>query len=92
MTIKRATALREKYWVGNYRHAMPYPKCNVYLRVRQHLQASQTYAAKLIGITPTQWRYRERSKRMYHVAELLCLHELSGLAPREFLNLLSECA
>ena len=84
--------LKDKYWVGTYRHAMPYPRMNVYFAVRHHLNATQAHVAKLIGITPAAWRYRERGKRMYHVAELLCLQELSGMTNGAFIQLLKDCA
>jgi hypothetical protein len=84
--------LKDKYWVGTYRHAMPYPRMNVYYAVRQHLRTSQAHAAKLMGVSPAAWRYRERTKRLYHVAELLCLQELAGMSNGAFIQLLKDCA
>jgi len=71
---------------------MPYPRMNVYFAVRQHMGTSQAHVAKLIGISPAAWRYRERGKRMYHVAELLCLQELAGMSNGAFIQLLKDCA
>jgi hypothetical protein len=84
--------LKDKYWVGTYRHAMPYPKNNVYNAVRKSMRISQAHAAKLLGISTPAWRYRERTKRLYHVAELLCLQELSGMTNGAFIQLLKDCA
>ncbi len=88
----QASMVGEKWWVGSYRHAMPYPADNLYRRLRMHMRLTQRRAAALFGISEQAWRYRERMKRMYHVAEILALREVSGMSDRDFLKLMSECA
>lgn len=87
-----AVGRRGQYWVGAYRHAMPYPASNLYLAVRKRLGMSQEGIARKVGVTINQWRYRERMKRMYHLAEILWLHEVSGLSWDEYHKLLNDCA
>lgn len=83
---------RQRWYVGSYRHAMPFPRMNLYFAVRQHMGITQKRAGALLGITPKSWQYRERAKRMYHLAEILCLMEMSGLSPTDFFKLMSKCA
>jgi hypothetical protein len=56
------------------------------------MRLTQRRAAALFGISEQSWRYRERMKRMYHVAEILALREVSGMSDRDFIKLMSECA
>lgn len=84
--------IASKFWIGTFRHAMPWPRGNVYRNVRMMLGLSQSQAAKAFGVSVASWKYRERMKRMYHVAELLALHELSGLTADNYLKLLKEVA
>ena len=81
-----------KWWIGQYRHAMPYPRDNVYRRLRMEMKLTQRRAAALFGISEQAWRYRERMKRMYHVAEILALFDASGMSHKDFFKLLNECA
>jgi hypothetical protein len=83
---------KSRWYVGNYRHAMPYPRNNLYLAVRENMNITQKRAGALLGISNKAWRYRERSKRMYHLAEILCLHQMSGLSTTDFFKLLNDCA
>jgi hypothetical protein len=90
-TVK-AQMVNEKWWVGNYRHAMPFPNDNLYRRIRAEMKLTQKRAAALFGITEQAWRYRERMKRMYHLAEILALLDASGMSHKDFIKLMSECA
>jgi len=81
-----------RWWIGQYRHAMPYPKDNVYRRLRLTMGITQKRAAALFGISEQAWRYRERMKRMYHVAEILALFDASGMSHKDFFKLLNDCA
>lgn len=84
--------VNDKWWVGSYRHAMPYPKDNLYRRIRYTMGLTQRRAAALFGMSHHAWCYRERVKRMYHLAEILALREVSGMSDRDFLKLMSDCA
>lgn len=96
VTAQRTHTVRglmdDKWWIGSYRHAMPYPKSNLYLELRMRMGLTQRRAAALFGITPQAWRYRERVKRMYHAAEVVALYHASGMSCSDFMKLLSECA
>ena len=81
-----------KYWCDSYRHAHPYPRGNLYYVVRRHLGMTQTQVAQAFGCTLHAWIYRERSKRMYHLAEILALLEFSGLTTDEYIKLLNDVA
>ncbi len=83
---------KNRYFVGSYRHAMPYPRKNLYFAVRELLNIPQAKAAKVFGVTVPAWRYRERTKRLYHTAEILALFEMSMLSNRDFIQLLRDCA
>jgi hypothetical protein len=82
----------ERWWVGNYRHAQPAPKANLYWVLRNRLGLTQRKAAALYGVSIQAWRYRERWKRMYHLGEILALHDMSGMSWSEFSKLLNDCA
>jgi hypothetical protein len=81
-----------KFWVGSYRHAMPYPKDNLYRRVRYEMRLTQRRAATIFGMSHAAWCYRERSKRMYHLAEIVALQSGSGISIIEFYKILKDCA
>lgn len=81
-----------EWFIGSYRHAMPWPKDNVYRAVRMRLGLPRRQMCLRTGLSRGQWEYRERVKRMYHVAELLWLHEVSGLSWEEYRELLNDCA
>lgn len=85
------TTLASKYNIGNYRHAQPVAKANVYWMVRQHLGLSQRAIAKMFGISHQAWKYRERVKIMYRASELRALRDLSGLDAATFIELLDDC-
>lgn len=82
----------QKWWVGNYRHAQPPPKANLYWMLRHRLGITQRKAAALYGVSIQAWRYRERWKRMYHLGEILALHDMSGMSHAEFSKLMNDCA
>jgi hypothetical protein len=88
----QASMYGDKWWVGCYRHAMPYPKDNLYRRWRVAQGITQRRAAALFGIGEQAWRYRERQKRMYHLAEVLALFDASGMSHKDFFKLLNDCA
>lgn len=90
--VVEASTVNGKWWVGNYRHAMPYPKDNLYRRIRLAMGLTQARASALFGITVQQWRYREKMKRMYHLAEILALLDTSGLSHKDFIKIMSDCA
>jgi hypothetical protein len=46
----------------------------------------------MVGITEAQLRYRERTKRMYHLCEMVALQQVSGLSADEFMQLLNDIA
>ena len=83
--------IANKWYVGSYRHQQPIVR-NVYYAVRSMLKLSQKQVAIAFGVSFHQWNYRERTKRMYHVAELLALKELSGLDDQQFIKLLNDVA
>jgi hypothetical protein len=86
------TSIAAKWGIGSYRHAIPYPAGNLYLSVRKSLGLSQAQAAHALGCSTPAWRARERSRRNLCVAEILALHELSGLSDTEFMKLLNDIA
>lgn len=88
----KAIGLRGQWWIGSYRHAMPYPKGNLYRAVRKAMGLSLTKMARHCGLTIGQWKYRELQKRMYHLAEILWLHEVSGMSWDDYHKLLNDCA
>jgi hypothetical protein len=53
---------------------------------------SQAQAAEAFGISLDAWSYRERTKRLYHAAEVLALHEFSRLDGNSFIKLLNDVA
>lgn len=79
-------------YIGNYRHAVPYPKDNLYRRIRIEMRLTQSRAAAIFGMSASSWRYRERQKRMYHLAELVELQQGSGISMIDFMKLVKECA
>jgi hypothetical protein len=56
------------------------------------MKLTQRRIAALFGISVEAWRYRERSKRLYHIAEVIALQQLSGLDPNAFIELLKDIA
>lgn len=88
----QASMVRDKWWIGSYRHAMPYPNDNLYRRLRYEMKLTQRRAAALFGISEQAWRYRERMKRMYHLAEIIALFETSGMSYTEFMKIVKDCA
>ena len=93
MTLTEGTVkVADKWFIGSYRHTQPLPKGNLYYAVRTHLGLSQSKVAALFGVTTDRWKYRERVKRMYHVAEVCALRELSGMDDAQFIRLLNDIA
>lgn len=88
----KGSTVDSKWWIGSYRHAMPYPADNLYRRLRYEMKLTQRRAAALFGISEQAWRYRERMKRMYHLAEIVALYETSGMSYTEFMKLVKDCA
>ena len=86
------TKIADKYRIASYRHVAPWPKGNLYLRVRTHLGLSQGRIAALFGCDIRSWQYRERGKRMYHVAEVAALYELSGVDADTFMQFIKDVA
>jgi len=82
----------DKWFIGSYRHLQPYPKGNLYYSVRQYLGLSQSRMAALFGVSVRSWQYRERYKRLYHVAEVVALKEVSGMSDADFIKLLNDVA
>lgn len=82
----------ERHNIGSYRHLQPFPKDNLYHRVRRLRGLSQRQMADAFGVSWSAWKYRERVKRMYHVSEVLALMEASELGPTAFINLLKDIA
>ena len=81
-----------RYYIGSYRHAQPMPKGNLYGTVRRRLGLTMRDMARAFGVSNAAWGYRERTKRMYHIAEICALYEASGLTARQFINLLKDIA
>jgi transcriptional regulator with XRE-family HTH domain len=79
-------------FVGNYRHAQPLPRGNPYLAIRQYLGLSQARIGALMGISQKQVQYRERTKRLFHVGELVVLQQVSGMDDQSFMKLLRDIA
>ena len=88
----RRDKVADKFWVGCYRHMQPAPRGNLYGAVRRHMGLSQAQAAEAFGISLDAWSYRERTKRLYHAAEVLALHEFSRLDGNSFIKLLNDVA
>lgn len=84
--------LADKWFIGSYRHLQPFPRGNLYYSVRARMKLTQRRIAALFGISVEAWRYRERSKRLYHIAEVIALQQLSGLDPNAFIELLKDIA
>ncbi len=89
---KKDTTVAERWFVGRYRHLQPYPQGNLYSAIRQYMGLSQRKCAALFGVTEQQWRYRERVKRLYHVAEILALADFASLTPEQLYQLLNDVA
>lgn len=79
-------------FVGNYRHAQPLPRGNLYHAIRMKMGLSQARIGALMGISQKQYQYRERSKRLYHIGEVTVLQRVSGMNDAEFMQLLREIA
>ena len=77
--------------VGHY-HTLPSPKGNLYQAVRKILNISRANMAKHIGISEESLRYRERTKRVYHLCEMVALLQVSGLTPEDFMQLVNDIA
>lgn len=82
----------DKWFIGSYRHIQPYPKGNLYYAVRSYLGLSQGRIAALFGCSVRAWQYRETTKRLYHVAEVVALKEVSGMNDADFMRLLNDVA
>jgi hypothetical protein len=82
----------DRWFVGRYRHLQPFPQGNLYLAIRREMNLSQRVISRLFGVTDYQWRYRERTKRMYHVAEVMALYEMSGVTWDRFGEILKSVA
>jgi len=78
--------------IPSYRHLAPYPKDNLYRRLRMTLHLTQRRAATVFGISLGQWCYRERSKRLYSLQEIVTLQEVSGISLTDFMKIVKECA
>lgn len=87
-----AYSIADKHFVGKYSHQQPLPKGNLYNAVRRHLGLSVAGACKAFGVGLTAWTYRERSKRLYRIAEIVALQELSGLSNDDFVKMLNDVA
>lgn len=87
-----AQTTAQRWFIGSYRHIQPYPKGNLYYAVRKYLGLSQGRMAALFGVSVRAWQYRERTKRMYHVAEVVALREVSGMSEVDFMQLLNDVA
>jgi hypothetical protein len=90
--LQASGKIAQRWWVGNYRHNMPYPRGNLYLAIRKSLGMTQERIADTFGVGVDTWRNRERSRRNLCIAEILALHELSGLTDSEFMKLLNDIA
>ncbi len=77
--------------VGHY-HTLPSPRGNLYQAVRKILGISRANMAKHIGISEESLRYRERTKRVYHLCEMVALQQVSGLSADKFIQLLNDIA
>ena len=77
--------------VGHY-HTLPSPKGNLYQAVRKILGMSRANMAKHIGISEESLRYRERTKRVYHLCEMVALQQASGMTWEAFGELLNDIA
>lgn len=77
--------------MGHY-HTLPQSKGNLYQAVRKGLGLSRAAMGDMLGITEAQLRYRERTKRMYHLCEMVALQQVSGLNAEEFMQLLNDIA
>lgn len=82
----------DKWFIGSYRHLQPMPRGNLYHAIRLHHGLSQGKAAASFGVSLNAWQYRERSKRLYHTAEVIALYEWSKMKPQEFIELLRSIA
>ena len=77
--------------VGHY-HTLPCPRGNLYQAIRKQLGVSRADMAKYIGISEGALRYRERTKRVYHLCEMVALLEASGMTPEQFMELVNKIA
>lgn len=77
--------------VGHY-HTLPSPKGNLYQAVRKGLGISRANMAKHIGISEESLRYRERTKRVYHLCEILALLQISGMTTDAFMDMINDIA
>jgi hypothetical protein len=82
----------DKWGVGSYKHLSPWPKGNLYRYVRRSMGLSQSKIADIFGCSLKAWKYRESTNRHLCIAEILALHELSGLTDSEFMKLLNDIA
>lgn len=77
--------------VGHY-HTMPLPRGNLYQAVRKITGMPRSSFAQLIKISEYQLRYRERTKRTYHLCEVVALYAASGMTWETFGELLNDIA
>jgi hypothetical protein len=77
--------------IGHY-HTLPMSKGNLYQAVRKLTGLPRSRFCELIRITEQQLRSRERTKRVYHMCEVVALQAVSGITWEEFGKLLNDIA
>lgn len=92
MARKDSRQLAVKWNIEGFNHAQPYPQGNLYYAVRQIQELPVRAMAEKFGCSKAAYTYREQSKRMYRVAEIMALYEASELTPEQFIKLLSKIA
>lgn len=77
--------------VGHY-HTLPQSRGNLYQAVRKVTGKPRSAMAQLLGISEYQLRYRERTKRVYHLCEVAALYVASGMTTEDFMQMINDIA
>lgn len=86
---KRTTTARIP--VGHY-HTLPQGRGNLYQAVRKVTGMPRSAMAQVLGISEHQLRYRERTKRVYHMCEVAALYVASGMTTEDFMQMINDIA
>jgi len=84
--------MQEKFWLAVRRpYEISRAKQSLYCQVRRAKKLGRYDMAKLVGISYSAWRYREKMKEQYRIGEIVALKEISGLTWEEFGQLMIDC-
>lgn len=79
-------------FIGSYRHMAPYARGNPYYQVRKRMGLTQAALGALMGCTWQAIQYREKSKRLFHIMELVVLADIAEMSDTDFMKMLRDIA